>query len=105
MTMVLAQIATVVIVLGMSALVIGFMIAISIAARVALSQPDFWDGQWGSFAKRMEVRSRVGELARQEENTSRSGKVSDWLLRRGTFLLMIGGIAKAILFLIQRQAT
>lgn len=100
----LDQIARFGIALGMLAIVIGFFLAVSIAVSVAIAQPDFREGQWGAFHKRMQFRSRVGALAREKENTTRSGRVADWFLKRGTVLLVVGGLAKAVLFFIERQS-
>jgi hypothetical protein len=93
-----------VIVLGMFAIAIGFFLALSISLRVAHAQPDFWRLHWGSFRERMQIRSRVGAIAREKENTTRSGSIADWFLKRGTVLLVIGGITKAVLFFIERQS-
>jgi hypothetical protein len=101
---ILDQIATGGIALGMLAIVIGCFAAISISIRVAIAQPDFWKSQWGSFHERMQIRSRVGAIARSNENTTSSGRIADWFLRRGTVLLVLGAISKAILFFIERQS-
>jgi hypothetical protein len=101
---ILDQIATGGLALGMLAIVIGSIVAGSISVRVAIAQPDFWRLHWGSFHERMQIRSRIGTLARQRENTARSGRIADWFLRRGTVLLIVGGMAKAIAVLIERQS-
>ncbi len=98
------QIAIGFIALGMSAIAIGFVLAISISARVAVKHPDFWIGQFGTFSERMQVRGRIGAIAREKEKTTRSGRIADWFLKRGTALLIAGGITKAVLFVIERQS-
>ena len=101
MMAILDQIATGGLAFGMLAIVIGSFVAISIAIRITIAQPDFWDGQWGGFHKRMLFRSRVGALARKKENTTRSGRLADWFLKCGTILLIVGGVVKLTLFFIE----
>jgi hypothetical protein len=102
---ILDHIATGSIIFGMLAIVIGFFIAASITLGVAMAQPDFWQSQFGSFHECMQIRSRVGALARQKENTTRSGRIADWVLKRGTILLAVGGIAKAVSFFVERYTS
>ena len=105
MTPVLNLVSSYMLALGMLGLVAGGFIAAFIGVRVAFSQPDFWDKQWAGLQERMEFRSRIGQISREKENTTREGSVADWMLKRATFLMIAGGMLKGILFLIERQST
>ncbi len=102
MMAILDQIATGVLTLGLVAITAGILITLSIYLRVTIAQPDFWKSLLYFLRKRLEFQNRVLHLALQTENTTHSGMVADWFLKRGTVLRVVGGIAKGVLFFIER---
>jgi uncharacterized membrane protein len=99
----LGQIAVAVLAVGLVAIAFGGLTALSIYLKVTIEQPDFWRSRLYFPRRRLEFDNRVVHLALQKENTTRSGRIADWFLKRGTVLLIAGGIAKAALFVLERQ--
>jgi hypothetical protein len=102
MTAILHQMSTIVPATGLVAIAVGILIALSIYLTATIAQPDFWKSRLYFFRRRLQFQIRVLNLALQKENTTRSGIVADWFFRAGTVLLFVGGIAKAVMFFIER---
>lgn len=104
MIAVLDQIAMGMLVLGLLAVGAGIGFIIVTHLKVAVAQPEFWKSLFYFFSKRVTYQMHVAQLALDAENTTRSGKIADWLLKRGTALLIVGGFTKAFMFFIERQS-
>lgn len=103
MMQIFAHAVTALLTVGFATLIAGAAFARFTHLKVGLTQPDFWKSFLYFFPKRIAFHMRVAQLAHDAENTTRSGRIADWFLKRGTVLLVIGGIAKAVLFFMERQ--
>jgi hypothetical protein len=70
---------------------------------VAYKQPEFWHSPFMRWRDRVTYQARVAQLTLDAENTTSSGRMSDWCLRWATVLVVLGGLGKAILYLVERQ--
>ena len=78
----------------------GFLLAWFISVRAAFLTTGFFGSLFASFAERMAMRSKVGQRARQDENQSRLGKLSNRLLQIGTTLGILSAMTYGTLRLL-----
>jgi hypothetical protein len=83
---------------------LGAVILIAVVhIRVAFAQPDFWWSQFYFARRRLDYQNRTLREALKAENATRTGRVADLLLRWATGLLLLGGVGKGIVAIIERQ--
>ncbi len=103
MMWVLDHAATGVLVAGLLAAFCGFACAAVLNGRMILGSAIYWQSLLKPLRQRMEDQHELMQQALDAENTTRTGRIADWFLRRGTVLVIIGGVAKAVLFFIEKQ--
>ena len=98
------QVASGVLVVGLLAVLCGFVLASVVHGRVVQGPLNGWKWLFKQRQHRIEDQLAVMRQVLNAENTTWAGRAADWFLRRGTVLFVVGAVTKAMVFFIERQS-